>query len=111
MRKNSATANYMVCAKWRRRWALTSLLNNQLHNQFLESVEKPISSNRLVVTADHEFSRPRRKRVTMSRISTAIVERTKAPDEGMANHLSDSFAAPVLPSPGARKPAHIQKME
>ena len=47
----------------------------------------------------------------MSMTSTATVARTKAPDEGMASHLSDSFAAPVLPSPGARKPAHIQKME
>ena len=36
------------------------------------------------------------------------VARTNAPEEGMASHLSDSFAAPVLQSAGARKPAHIQ---
>ena len=47
----------------------------------------------------------------MSSMNTAIVARTKAPDEGIASHLSDSFAAPVLPRPGAREPAHIHKME
>jgi hypothetical protein len=53
----------------------------------------------------------RRTRETKSRTSTVIVATTNAPEEGIASHLSDSFARPVLPSAGAQKPAHIQKME
>ena len=53
----------------------------------------------------------RRTRETTSRTSTVIVATTNAPEEGMASHLSDSFASPVLPRAGAQKPAHIQKME
>lgn len=50
-------------------------------------------------------------RLARSRSSmTAAVASTKRPEEGMASHLRDSFAAPVLPRPGARNPAHIQKV-
>ena len=49
---------------------------------------------------------PARSRSNM----TAAVASTKRPEDGMASHLRDSFAAPVLPRPGARNPAHIQKV-
>ena len=45
------------------------------------------------------------------RNATAAVASITAPDEGIASQRRDSFAAPVLPSPGARKPAHIQNTE
>ena len=35
----------------------------------------------------------------------------QAPELGTASHASASFAAPVLPSPGAASPANIQKDE
>lgn len=45
------------------------------------------------------------------RSSTATVASTNPPEEGTASHRSASLAAPVLPIPGAKKPAHSQKTE
>lgn len=72
--------------------------------------KRPGSAGRLrYASQDREVGR--RTRETTSRTSTVIVATTNAPEEGMASHLSDSFASPVLPRAGAQKPAHIQKME
>ena len=53
----------------------------------------------------------RRSIAITRRTATAHVEATTIPDDGIASHASDSFAAPVLPSPGARAPAQTQKTE
>ena len=77
------------------------------------SLSEPLSRIRPRQREDADRGTPQRRRAMAitTNTATATVAITTEPLAGIASHASDSFAAPVLPSEGARNPARSQKIE